>query len=96
MKCFSSSTTALATLKNTQKTTGDYSQILDNIWKKEDGMYASALSIRYCTGVEIQESKVRATTPMDSGYWWVSRASKAVNEHRPAVKRMKNGSSFLG
>ena len=35
-------------------------------------------------------------TPMDSGYWWVSRASRAVKLQSPAVKRIKNGSSFLG
>ena len=39
---------------------------------------------------------VRAITPMESGYWWVSRASKAVKLHNPAVKRMKKGSSFFG
>lgn len=33
---------------------------------------------------------------MGSGYWWVNRASKAVKEQRPAVKRMKNGNSFFG
>jgi hypothetical protein len=33
---------------------------------------------------------------MGSGYWWVKRASKAVKEQRPAVKRMKNGNSFFG
>ena len=33
---------------------------------------------------------------MDSGYWWVSSASSAVKLQSPAVKRMKNGSSFLG
>ena len=37
-----------------------------------------------------------ALTPMDSGYWWVSSASSAVKLQSPAVKRMKNGSSFLG
>ena len=66
------------------------------MWKKDDGRYESALSIMYWTGVEIHESRVLATTPIDSGYWWVSRASRAVNEQRPAVNRMKNGSSFFG
>lgn len=37
-----------------------------------------------------------AKTPMSSGNWCVRRASMAVKEQRPAVKRMKNGSSFLG
>lgn len=37
-----------------------------------------------------------AKTPMSSGNWCVSRASMAVKEQRPAVKRMKKGSSFLG
>lgn len=37
-----------------------------------------------------------ANTPMSSGNWCVSRASMAVKEHRPAVKRMKKGSSFFG
>ena len=37
-----------------------------------------------------------AMTPIDSGYWWVRRASSAVKEHSPAVKRMKNGNSFFG
>jgi hypothetical protein len=33
---------------------------------------------------------------MGSGYWCVKRASKAVKEQSPAVKRMKNGNSFFG
>lgn len=33
---------------------------------------------------------------MSSGNWCVSMASMAVKEHRPAVKRMKKGSSFFG
>lgn len=37
-----------------------------------------------------------AKTPMSSGNWCVSMASMAVKEHRPAVKRMKKGSSFFG
>lgn len=37
-----------------------------------------------------------AKTPMSSGNWCVSMASMAVKEQRPAVKRMKNGSSFFG
>ena len=37
-----------------------------------------------------------ANTPMSSGNWCVSRASMAVKEQRPAVKRMKKGSSFFG
>ena len=37
-----------------------------------------------------------AKTPMSSGKWCVSMASMAVKEQRPAVKRIKKGSSFLG
>lgn len=37
-----------------------------------------------------------ANVPIGSGYWCVSKANKAVNEHKPAVNRMKNGNSFLG
>lgn len=37
-----------------------------------------------------------AKTPMSSGNWCVSMASMAVKEQRPAVKRMKKGSSFFG
>lgn len=37
-----------------------------------------------------------AKTPMSSGNWCVSMASIAVKEQRPAVKRMKKGSSFFG
>lgn len=37
-----------------------------------------------------------AKIPMSSGNWCVSMASMAVKEQRPAVKRMKNGSSFFG
>ncbi len=33
---------------------------------------------------------------MESGYWWVRRARRAVKLQSPAVKRMKKGSSFLG
>ena len=73
-----------------------YFQILDSIWKKEVGMTASAFSIRYWMGVAIQVTNVLATTPMDSGYWWVNKASKAVKEQRPAVNKMKNGNSFFG
>jgi len=39
---------------------------------------------------------VLAMMPMGSGYWWVRSARRAVKEHRPAVNRMKNGSSFFG
>lgn len=37
-----------------------------------------------------------AKTPISSGNWCVKRASMAVKEHNPAVKRMKKGSSFFG
>jgi hypothetical protein len=33
---------------------------------------------------------------MESGYWWVRRARRAVKLQSPAVKRMKKGSSFFG
>jgi len=33
---------------------------------------------------------------MGSGYWCVRSASSAVKEHKPAVNKMKNGSSFFG
>ena len=35
-------------------------------------------------------------TPIRSGNWCVSMASMAVKEHKPAVNRIKNGSSFFG
>lgn len=37
-----------------------------------------------------------AKTPISSGNWCVKRASIAVKEHSPAVKRIKKGSSFFG
>lgn len=37
-----------------------------------------------------------AKTPMISGNWCVRRAIIAVEEHSPAVKWMKKGSSFFG
>jgi len=47
-------------------------------------------------GMYSQPRIVLAMAPMGSGYWCVRRARRAVNEQRPAVNRMKNGSSFLG
>ena len=35
-------------------------------------------------------------TPMESGYWWVRRAKRAVKLQSPAVNSMKKGSSFFG
>ena len=52
------------------------------------------ISVSYCQMAGVHT--VLATTPMGSGYWCVRRASRAVKEHRPAVKRMKKGNSFLG
>lgn len=40
--------------------------------------------------------KSRAIDAAISGYWCVSKASMAVPEHKPAVNKMKNGSSFFG
>lgn len=39
---------------------------------------------------------VLAIIPIGSGYWCVSNARRAVNEHKPAVNKMKKGSSFFG
>lgn len=71
-------------------------QMRDSCWIRLEGRMASSLSRTQPNGRHSQLKIVFAMTPMGSGYWWVRRASRAVKEHRPAVNRMKNGSSFLG
>ncbi len=60
------------------------------------GKTFSAFSSRYWTGAASQATADRAAEPIASGYWCVSNASAAVNEHSAAVNTMKNGSSFRG
>lgn len=51
---------------------------------------------RYSTQVLEIVLTALAKTPMISGNWCVRRAIIAVEVHSPAVKWMKNGSSFFG
>lgn len=70
--------------------------LLNNWFSTNRSEMVSCVFYKYSTQVLEIVLTALAKTPMISGNWCVRRAIIAVEEHSPAVKLMKKGSSFFG